>query len=293
MSCTRKQFVAKMQEWVGLKESNGSHRKIIDIYNTIRPLPRGYKLQYSDAWCAGTVSAAAQACNATDIIPAECSCPIMITHAQKMGIWVEADNHVPAPGDIIMYDWQDSGSGDNRGGADHVGVVEKVSGNDMTIIEGNYDSADADRVDGVERRSLKVNGRYIRGYIVPKFNADSSIEDEPVAPAEPAPVEEYTLTQFIKDVQEATGASVDGISGQETISKTVTVSASINRRHAVVKPIQKRLNALGYKEVGEADGIAGPKFTSALGHYQQEHDCTPSGIAEEWGKTWHMLLGME
>lgn len=293
MSCTRKEFVAQMQSWVGLKESNGSHKKVIDTYNTIRPLPRGYKLSYYDPWCAGTVSAAAKACNALDIIPAECSCPYMISHAQKMGIWVEADNHVPAPGDIIMYDWQDSGSGDNRGGADHVGVVEKVSGNDMTIIEGNYDGADADRVDGVERRNLKVNGRYIRGYIVPKFDADSGIEDEPVVPAEPAPVEEYTLTQFIKDVQKATGASVDGITGPETIGKTVTLSASKNRSHAAVKPVQKRLNALGYTEVGEADGIAGPKFTQAVKHFQKDNGCVVDGEITKGNKTWRKLLGMK
>jgi len=50
----------------------------------------------------------------------------------------------------------------------------------------------------------------------------------------------YTLTQFVKDVQKATGAGVDGIAGKETISKTVTVSAKKNSRHAVVKAIQNR-----------------------------------------------------
>ena len=286
MSCTRKEFVAQLQSWVGLKESDGSHKKIIDIYNTIRPLPRGYKLTYWDAWCASTVSAAAKACDALDIIPAECSCPYMISHAQKNGTWVEADNYVPAPGDIIMYDWQDFGSGDNRGGADHVGVVEKVSGNDMTIIEGNYSNS-------VKRRSLKVNGRYIRGYIAPKFDADSGIEDEPVVPAAPAPVDEYTLTQFVKDVQKATGASVDGIAGPETIGKTVTLSASKNRRHAAVEAVQKRLDALGYTEVGEADGIAGPKFTQAVKHFQKDNGCVVDGEITKGNKTWKKLLGMQ
>lgn len=296
MSCTRKQFVSKMQEWEGLKESDGSHRKIIDIYNTIRPLPRGYKLTYWDAWCAGAVSACAKACDALDIIPAECSCPYMISHAQKMGIWVEADDYVPSPGDIVMYDWQDSGSGDNRGGADHVGVVIKVSGNDLVILEGNYDGTDADRVDGVERRSLEVNGRYIRGYIVPKYDADSGIEDEPVAPAvpaEPAPAEDYTLVQFIKDVQKATGASVDGIAGPETIGKTVTLSVSKNRKHAVVKAVQQRLRVLGYTEVGEVDGIAGPKFTQAVKRFQKDNGCWVDGEITKSNKTWRKLLGMK
>jgi hypothetical protein len=123
MSCTRSQFVAQLQSWVGLKESNGSHKKIIDIYNTIKPLPVGYKVKYTDAWCAATISAAAQELNATDIIPTECSCPRMITKAQKMGIWVENDAHKPEPGDIVLYDWDDSGNGDHKGNYDHGGVV--------------------------------------------------------------------------------------------------------------------------------------------------------------------------
>ena len=289
MSCTRSQIVKQMQSWVGLKESDGSHKKIIDIYNTIRPLPRGYELSYYDAWCAGTVSAAAKACDALDIIPAECSCPYMISHAQNMGIWVEADDYVPSPGDIIMYDWQDSGSGDNRGGADHVGVVESVYGNDMVIIEGNYSNS-------VKRRPLEVNDRCIRGYIVPEYDADSGIEDEPVTPAvpaEPTPPEEYTLVQFIKDVQKATGASVDGIAGPETIGKTVTLSASKNRRHAAVEAVQKRLNAIGYTEVGEADGIAGPKFTQAVKRFQKDNGCWVDGEITKSNKTWRKLLGMK
>jgi hypothetical protein len=169
MSCTRKEFVAQLQSWVGLKESNGSHKKIIDIYNTLDPLPVGYRMKTTDAWCAATISAAAQVCKATDIIPTECSCPRMITKAQKMGIWVEADDHVPQPGDIVLYDWDDSGKGDNRGGSDHVGGVEKIAGKTITVIEGNYSNA-------VKRRSLQVNGRYIRGYIVPKFDPEKETE---------------------------------------------------------------------------------------------------------------------
>lgn len=62
----------------------------------------------------------------------------------------------------------------------------------------------------------------------------------------PQPVAEaYSLKQFIEDVQKACGASVDGIAGPETISKTVTLSVHKNRRHAAVKAVQKRLYALG------------------------------------------------
>lgn len=103
----------------------------------------------------------------------------------------------------------------------------------------------------------------------------------------------YTLAQFVTDVQKACGADVDSIPGPETLSKTVTVSAKINATHPVVKPLQKRLAALGYTEVGDADGIAGPKFTSALAHYQQDNGCTVDGEATAKKKTWQKLLCMQ
>lgn len=43
-----------------------------------------------------------------------------------------------------------------------MGIVEKVSGTSITVIEGNYS-------DSVKRRTISVNGRYIRGYGVPKY----------------------------------------------------------------------------------------------------------------------------
>ena len=52
MSCTRAEIVKKMQSWVGLKESDGSHKKIIDLYNSHNPLARGYAVKYTDEWCA-------------------------------------------------------------------------------------------------------------------------------------------------------------------------------------------------------------------------------------------------
>lgn len=102
----------------------------------------------------------------------------------------------------------------------------------------------------------------------------------------------YTLEQFIRDVQGATGAEVDGIAGPETLSKTVTVSRWKNRKHAVVLFIQKRLLALGYTEVGEADGIAGAKFNKALKKFQKDNGCIADGEATAQKSTWRKLLGM-
>lgn len=101
----------------------------------------------------------------------------------------------------------------------------------------------------------------------------------------------YSLTDFIKDVQATTGAKVDGIAGPETLSKTVTVSMTKNRKHACVMPIQKRLNQLGY-DCGTADGIAGVKFRSAVKTYQKQHGCVSDGEITAGKATWKRLLGM-
>lgn len=102
----------------------------------------------------------------------------------------------------------------------------------------------------------------------------------------------YDLKDFVRDVQKACGAKVDGIAGVETLSKTVTVSAKTNSRHAVVKAIQKRLLQLGYTEIGTADGVAGPKFTSAVAHFQMDNGCAVDGVITRQQKTWNKLLGL-
>lgn len=102
----------------------------------------------------------------------------------------------------------------------------------------------------------------------------------------------YDLKQFVKDVQKACGAAVDGIAGPETLSKTVTVSSTKNTKHAVVRAIQKRLLALGYSDVGEADGIAGPKFDKAVKQFQAANSCEVDGEITKRNKTWKKLLGM-
>lgn len=102
----------------------------------------------------------------------------------------------------------------------------------------------------------------------------------------------YTRTQFIKDIQKSINAKVDGVAGSETLSKTVTVSAEKNRTHAVVRYIQKYLNALGY-DCGTVDGIAGSKFKKAVEKYQRAKGCIADGEVTARKKTWKKLLGME
>ena len=165
----RQFVVSTAKKYLGCKESDESHKKIIDTYNKHKPLAMGYKVKYTDSWCATFVSFVAIMCKYTDIMPTECSCPRMVTQYKNLGRWVEDDSYKPKIGDIIMYDWSDNGKGDNQGNPDHVGIVAAISGDNMTIIEGNKN-------DSVSYRELKVNGKYIRGYCVPKYSAKATKE---------------------------------------------------------------------------------------------------------------------
>jgi len=161
--------IEQAKKWLGVKEGTKEHKEIIDIYNSHKPLARGYKVKYTDNWCATFVSAVSIKLGYTDIIPTECGCQRMIDLHKNKGSWVENENRTPNVGDIIFYDWQDSGSGDNKGWSDHVGIVEKVANGKITIIEGNYQNQ-------VKRRTISVNGKYIRGYGVPKYDTEVSCE---------------------------------------------------------------------------------------------------------------------
>lgn len=161
----RQSVVSIMQGWLGWSEANGKHKKIIDLYNTQNPLPRGYKVKYTDEWCATTVTAAGMQAGLEDIIFGECSCSKMIEKYQAAGRWMENDAYKPQAGDIIMYYWKDGSNyatTDCTGSPNHVGIVEKVVGTTITVIEGNKGEA-------VARRTLAVNGRYIRGYCLPDY----------------------------------------------------------------------------------------------------------------------------
>ena len=147
--------------WLGTQEGSREHREILEVYNGIRPLPRGYAVKQTDAWCAAFVSAAAVMAGVGERYPLECSCGRMIEGARAMGIWVEDDDHVPGIGDWVLYNWQAGGNGDDDGAPDHVGIVIGVESGVILAVEGNYDNA-------VKLRRFPVNWEKIRGFICPK-----------------------------------------------------------------------------------------------------------------------------
>lgn len=171
MGKSRKAVVDLVTSWKGKNEADGSYKVIIDIYNSYTgTFPRGTKMEYGWAWCACTWSALAIKLGYTDIMPIEISCYYIIERAKAMGIWVEDDAYVPKPGDAVLYYWKDGenyATTDCTGVPDHIGTIIRVAGNSMYVMEGNKNNA-------VGERQLAINGRYIRGFICPKYDSDGT-----------------------------------------------------------------------------------------------------------------------
>ena len=250
----RQRVVEAAKAWLGCNEADGSHKQIIDLYNSHKPLARGYKLQYSDAWCAGFVSAVAIKCGLTDIMPTEVGVGNMIDLYRRLGRWKEQDSYVPSTGDVIMYAWGDSGAGDCQSGASHVGIVVSCDGKTITVIEGNKNNA-------VGYREIAVNGRYIRGFGLPDY-ASKATETHTPAPAE----KEATINMELRMLKK-------GMSGND------------------VRAAMLLMKDKGYypDAIPATDKLFGPKMDAGVRKMQKEHNLGVDGIIGK--NSWTYLLG--
>lgn len=196
---------------------------------------------YRIEWCACFISWLAEKLGITDIIPVDMSCNRQISKFKSMGVW-HTDRNFES-GDIIYYDWDKLG--DSRP-ADHVGIVEKVSGNTLTVIEGNNGEYPNDLV---RRRTINSASSLIYGYARPKYPVKSSANSSDINISLPTVrngdsgnavkilqlalvAYEYNIGKYgadgdfgsdtesaVRKFQKRSGIAVDGIVGENTWSE--------------------------------------------------------------------------
>lgn len=158
----RRKVINTAKKYVGIKQWCSQHKKLVDLFNTVKP--DGARMTYDAPWCACFASAveieALGSVGARRICPLSFNCGTIVSRSKEMGTWVENDNYIPEESDWILYDWQDTGRGQNTGIPDHVGIVESVKDGIITVIEGNKGTTKQ-----CARRRLNVGGRYIRGFV--------------------------------------------------------------------------------------------------------------------------------
>lgn len=184
----RQSVVSRFSEWLGYSEETGSHKAIIDIYNQQGKLPVGYKVSYSDPWCATAVTAVFLSLGISNIIYPECGCTRMMNSFKKNNLW-KTDS--PEKGDIIFYSWNMNEE------ADHVGIVSSVNGNTISVIEGNYH-------DQVGVRTITTDFKYIIGYAIPNYKkiAENVIEEKIILRV-PSDHKEFTAEEFLATIHRA------------------------------------------------------------------------------------------
>ena len=223
-----------MRGWLGFNESNGRFKEIIDLYNSVKPLPRGYAVNYSDECCDTCVSAAAVKAGCEELIGRECGVEKHIEIFKQKGIWIEDGTITPKPGYVIAYNW-DKSTQPNDGNADHIGYVESVSNSNITVIEGNKGEA-------VARRVIPVGWGYIRGYAAPKYDA---------ATATPVPsTSEKSVEEVAKEV--LAGKWGNGEERKKRLKAAgydyAAVQAKVNQ-HAKGTSNQKSIDAVAHEVI--------------------------------------------
>lgn len=194
---TAKQVVDIMNGWIGLSRAKGTHKPIIDLYNSHKPLARGYAVTYSDSYCDTTVSAAFIKLGAVDLIGGtECGVEEHIKLFKKAGIWIEDGTIVPEVGYIICYNWDD-GTQPNDGYADHIGVVVSVNKTAGTFVvtEGNMNGG------VVGQRTVEVGWGFIRGFAAPKYAKATNSTPEEEKPQEKPNTDSQDNSETVHTVQ--------------------------------------------------------------------------------------------
>ena len=160
-SSQRDRVLAAATAMVGVKGGSAEHHRLVNDYNSVRPLPVGYAVKNSDDWCDIFTTVIFQREGLSDLIGRECGVERHIHIFKRLGIWNEDGNSTPKAGDIITFNW-DKDTQQNDGWADHMGIVEKVENGIIHTIEGNSNNE-------VKRNTYRIGHGNIRGFASPRY----------------------------------------------------------------------------------------------------------------------------
>ena len=157
----RDRVLAAAAAMVGVRGGSAEHQRLVNDYNSVRPLPVGYAVKNTDDWCDIFTTVIFQREGLSDLIGRECGVERHIHIFQRLGIWNEDGNSTPSAGDIITFNW-DKDTQQNDGWADHIGIVEKVENGIIHTIEGNSNNE-------VKRNTYRIGHGNIRGFATPRY----------------------------------------------------------------------------------------------------------------------------
>ncbi|MFN0604383.1 glucosaminidase domain-containing protein [Facklamia hominis] len=237
MAATASAVINEAKKWLGSNKWGTNHKKIIDGYNAVRPLPRGYAVKYSDDWCDSFVSFVAIRTGATDLIGRECGVERHKDIFKQLGIWKGLVK--PEVGDVIIFNW----SGNRNGWGNHIGYVAAVSGDRVTTIEGN---TTVNGVSTVAYRYYMWNSVYIQGYARPRYSKGGQAPKVEVSGSDEQLAREVIAGKFGhgEDRKRALGARYDGVQAKvnELLKQTSEKQVHDTQKKAIEKVVKSEIS---------------------------------------------------
>lgn len=135
------------------------------------------KLGYITEWCAYSVSAIMQDCGFIGkyIRQIEGGAGTIARFSDgKYGTWFPRGDKAPQAGDLIFFRY--GGSYTDKYHADHVGIVESVSGNGITTLEGNVEGRSGNwaATSTFKRKTRYLNDNSVYAFYRPNWKVDTS-----------------------------------------------------------------------------------------------------------------------
>ena len=262
---TAQKVVDIAMKYLGCTQGSAKQKELIRIFNTVKP--QGYTASWRDPWCAEAWSAwQIEAGNTSKQVPLSANCGQIIRDAQKLGIWIEKDSAIPQIGWGLLYDWEDSGRGDNTGSADHIGLIYAVDSKWIYVIEGNKGSQSV-----CGKRAVQIDGRFIRGFVAPVYAKEGAAKPAPAK--QPAGTSQTTYT----------------------VKKGDTLSSIAKKYGTTWQTLAKENNLSNpnYLKVGQKIKIptksnAAKSQTKTVTYTVKKGD-TLSSIAKKYGTTWQAI----
>lgn len=197
----------------------------------------------------------------------------------------------PQPGDCIFF------SGHRHGGSNHIGIVEKVSGNQVHTIEGNTSTKKGvvDNGGGVARKTYSLNNSRIMGYGHPKYDGTSNYNGSSGTQQNATTFPQYKLSSSIKT---RLAKLIAGEAGNDRYADMEEASqiANLNELHFhkpateeelkySIRPhsqggwyADKSFNASATKNTKDAVKLVFEEGKRTLPRYVTEHDWFPHDI---------------
>lgn len=199
----------------------------------------------------------------------------------------------PKVGDQIFFRYS------GNSGADHTGIVVKVTSSKIVTIEGNKNNK-------VSKCTYNRSYSCILGYGHPRYDAEPAAPIKPSEPSKPTAIYgkidtvkevqiwlnnnyksglsgdglygKYTKQALIRALQKELGLNPDGIYGSKSKAAVKKNNLQKGSKGALVKVLQAFLVCHGYKSA-YVDGSFGTDTQTALKAFQKAHKLTADGIA--------------